>query len=79
MELSDGELERVRVQLSSILEYAARLNALDLSGVEPLAHVGDFSNVFRPDEPRPSQPVEETLQNSPERSAQYFSVPQIIE
>jgi aspartyl-tRNA(Asn)/glutamyl-tRNA(Gln) amidotransferase subunit C len=79
LELSDPELDRLREQLSSILEYAARINELDLADVEPLAHVGDFGNVMRPDVAAPSQPVEATLANAPETSAQYFSVPKIIE
>jgi aspartyl-tRNA(Asn)/glutamyl-tRNA(Gln) amidotransferase subunit C len=37
LELPDAELERVAAQLSQVLEFAARLDELDLTGLEPSA------------------------------------------
>jgi aspartyl-tRNA(Asn)/glutamyl-tRNA(Gln) amidotransferase subunit C len=45
----------------------------------PTATVLGQVNVFRDDTIRPSLPVEKALANAPEREADGFSVPRIIE
>jgi aspartyl-tRNA(Asn)/glutamyl-tRNA(Gln) amidotransferase subunit C len=79
LELSDAELVQMQPQLSSILEYVAQLNELDTTGVEPLAHPLPIENVFRPDEPVPSLPVDAALQNAPNRVGDYFGVPAVFD
>jgi aspartyl-tRNA(Asn)/glutamyl-tRNA(Gln) amidotransferase subunit C len=51
--LSSGEEEELGRQLGQILDYVAKLNALDVSGVEPMAHAAPRLNVMRPDQPSP--------------------------
>jgi aspartyl-tRNA(Asn)/glutamyl-tRNA(Gln) amidotransferase subunit C len=53
LELSDEEVEKYRDQLGSILEYVAKLQELDTTGVAELAHGSGLTNVFRPDEAVP--------------------------
>ena len=79
LELSPADLERYEKQLGAILDYVAQLEKLDIQGVEPLVHAGEFTNVFRADEPRPGIPADEALQNAPSRFGSYFVVPKIIE
>jgi aspartyl-tRNA(Asn)/glutamyl-tRNA(Gln) amidotransferase subunit C len=79
LDLPPEELARYEKQLAEILHYVSQLETLDVAGVEPLAHAGEFENVFRPDAPRPSLPAEEALRNSPERAGPYFVVPKILE
>lgn len=79
LELDDETLERYRAQLGAILDYIDQLKALDVKGVEPLVHAGDFANIFRPDEPRPCLPNEEALRSAPDRAGPYFVVPKILE
>jgi aspartyl-tRNA(Asn)/glutamyl-tRNA(Gln) amidotransferase subunit C len=64
--------------LNSILGYVERLNEIDTTGVEPLAHPLDLKNVFRDDEPAPSLPVNEALANAPKRDGDYFVVPSVL-
>ncbi len=81
LELDAGELERYRGQLSAILGYVEQLQALDLSGVEPMTHAlaaGDAAPL-RPDEVHRSLPPEEALANAPARDGTFFEVPRIIE
>jgi aspartyl-tRNA(Asn)/glutamyl-tRNA(Gln) amidotransferase subunit C len=47
--------------------------------VEPTATVLGQVNVFRDDVVRPSLPVDQALANAPEREADGFSVPKILE
>lgn len=79
LQLTDDELTRYGGQLGAILDYIAKLEKLDVSGLEPLAHAVDTQNVFRADEPRPSLPREAALQNAPEKTGDFFIVPKIIE
>lgn len=77
--LSESELERMREQLSSILQYIDKLRALDTDSVEPTAHAVPLVNVMRDDEVEPCFPRDEMLANAPDRAGEFFRVPRIIE
>jgi aspartyl-tRNA(Asn)/glutamyl-tRNA(Gln) amidotransferase subunit C len=79
LQLSSEELDRYGQQLGAILDYIAKLEKLDVAGLEPLAQAVDTSNVFREDVPRPGLPRDAALQNAPEKNADFFIVPKIIE
>ena len=79
LELSDAELEAMTRQLGRIVDYVAQLQQVDTEGVEPLAHALDVSNVFRPDEPAPSLPIDLALANAPKRSGDFYSVPAVLD
>ena len=77
--LSDQEKELFCEQLSSILEYAQRLQELDTSAIPPTATVLPLENVMRDDQIRPSLPLEDALANAPDTENNYFRVPVILE
>jgi aspartyl-tRNA(Asn)/glutamyl-tRNA(Gln) amidotransferase subunit C len=77
LELSDQELERMREQLSAILEAVGKVSELDLEGVEPTAHPLDLVNVLAEDVPRPSPSREEALANAPDPEDGFFGVPAV--
>ena len=77
LELSDEELERMREQLSAILEAVGKVSELDLEAVEPTAHPLDLVNVFAEDVPRPSLPREDALANAPDPEDGFFGVPAV--
>ena len=79
LDLSEDERERMRVELSQILEHAEQVQKLDLDGVEATSHSVPLKNVMRKDEVRPSLPQEEALRNAPEAEDGRFKVPRIIE
>jgi aspartyl-tRNA(Asn)/glutamyl-tRNA(Gln) amidotransferase subunit C len=79
LELSEVELERMRVEMSNILAYMDKLRSLDTGGVEPTSHAVPLRNVMREDEACPSLPREEMLANAPDRAGDFFRVPRIIE
>ena len=39
----------------------------------------DVANAFRADEPQPSLPVEEALQNAPKRRGDFYAVPPVLD
>ncbi len=75
LELTDDEVGRFTEQLSAILDAVAKVAELDLSDVEPTAHPLDLVNVWAEDEPRPSLPTDEALENAPDRHGGFFKVP----
>ncbi|HEU5190164.1 MAG TPA: Asp-tRNA(Asn)/Glu-tRNA(Gln) amidotransferase subunit GatC [Methylomirabilota bacterium] len=77
--LSDDELERMRAEMSAILDYMDKLRSLDTTGVEPTSHAVPLRNVMREDEPVPSSPLDDMLANAPDRDGDTFRVPRIIE
>jgi aspartyl-tRNA(Asn)/glutamyl-tRNA(Gln) amidotransferase subunit C len=79
LELSEDDLARMQRELSTILDYVDLLQKLNTDGVEPLAHPLPVHNVFRPDQPAPSLPVDEALKNAPARAGDYFAVPAVFD
>lgn len=77
--ISSSEREAFARQLSQILTHVEKLNQYDTAGVEPTTTVLGQVNVFRDDDVRPSLPVDLALANAPEREADGFRVPKIIE
>ncbi|MDQ6605992.1 MAG: Asp-tRNA(Asn)/Glu-tRNA(Gln) amidotransferase subunit GatC [Actinomycetota bacterium] len=75
LELSDEEVERMAAELSKVLDHIEKIGELDLEGVPPTSHVVDVVNALRPDEPRPSLPVEVALSCAPDPVAGGFGVP----
>jgi aspartyl-tRNA(Asn)/glutamyl-tRNA(Gln) amidotransferase subunit C len=72
--LSEDEKERMREQLSSILEHIAALQEIDTSTIPPTAQVLPLSNVMRDDTVRPSLPRSAVLQNAPRQTDGFFEV-----
>ena len=79
LELSGVEVEEFASQLSAILDYVEKMNELDTTSVEPLAHCLPISNVFREDTARESLGTERTLANAPQRDGEFFKVPKILD
>jgi aspartyl-tRNA(Asn)/glutamyl-tRNA(Gln) amidotransferase subunit C len=79
LELSAEERATFASQLSSILEYFARLDRLATEGVEPTSHAIRVANVFREDEVTPSLPVEEVVAMAPQAHEGFVVVPRVLE
>ena len=79
LEFSEDEEQKMAQELSSILEYVGKLNELDTSGVDPMSHVLDVTNVERPDEVEARIDREQALENAPDTDGSSFRVPKVIE
>ncbi len=82
LDLTAEEKAQFLVQLDSILSYFAQLNELDTTNVEPMAQVlyeQAETETLREDAARPSFPAEVALANAPEKAADMFLVPKVIE
>lgn len=77
--LSEDERERMREQLSSILEHVNLIQELDTDAIPPTAQVIALRNVWREDVVRPSLPVEAVLANAPDAEDDMFKVNAVLE
>ncbi|MBI3356860.1 MAG: Asp-tRNA(Asn)/Glu-tRNA(Gln) amidotransferase subunit GatC [Nitrospirae bacterium] len=79
LEVTAAEKEVFAKQLSQVLAHVEKLNEYDTREVEPTTTVMGQVNVFREDVVRPSLTTDKALANAPEREADGFCVPKIIE
>ena len=78
IDLSDAELDHLAPQLAVILDSIASIRAVAADDIPPTSHPLPLTNVFRPDETRPSLSAEQALSGAPEVEQQRFSVPRIL-
>jgi len=79
LDITPAEKDAFAKQLSQILTHVEKLKQYDTAGVEPTSTVLGQVNVFREDVVRPSLSADQALANAPEREADGFGVPKIIE
>ncbi|MGI8604210.1 MAG: Asp-tRNA(Asn)/Glu-tRNA(Gln) amidotransferase subunit GatC [Verrucomicrobiales bacterium] len=77
--LTDAEAAQFQVQLGDVLGYIVKLDALDLSGVEPAAHAQASGNVTRPDATRAGLTTAQALGNAPAKADGHFRVVRVVE
>jgi len=77
--ISEEEADQFSEQLSAILEYFERLQAVNTDDVPPTAHTLPLHNVFRDDEPEPSLTPDEVLVNAPLRENDLLRVRAVLE
>ena len=78
IELTEAELEVLAPQLDVILESVARVSEVAAQDIPPTSHALPLTNVFRPDELRPSLPPQEVLAGAPAAEQMRFRVPRIL-
>ncbi|PSQ85537.1 MAG: Asp-tRNA(Asn)/Glu-tRNA(Gln) amidotransferase GatCAB subunit C [Bacteroidetes bacterium QS_1_65_9] len=78
LDFSEEGEARMADELSQIIEYVDKLDELDTSGVPPMSHVLDVTNVFRPDEVEERIDRGEALELAPEADDKYFRVPKVV-
>jgi aspartyl-tRNA(Asn)/glutamyl-tRNA(Gln) amidotransferase subunit C len=77
--LTDEEKTRYAAQLSSILEYAARLQSLDTASISPTFSVLPPQDALRADEPRPALDRDALLRNAPQSEDNQFRLPPVFD
>ncbi|MGN6398015.1 MAG: Asp-tRNA(Asn)/Glu-tRNA(Gln) amidotransferase subunit GatC [Mucilaginibacter sp.] len=79
LELTPEETDDMMKDMSKILDFMAKLNEIDTSGVEPLVYMTDEVNVLREDVVKQEITHQEALQNAPKHDDDYFLVAKVIE
>ncbi|GAA3839665.1 Asp-tRNA(Asn)/Glu-tRNA(Gln) amidotransferase subunit GatC [Sphaerisporangium flaviroseum] len=76
--LADAELEHYAAQLDVIIGAVARVAEVATDEIPPSSHALPLTNVYRPDEARPSLTPQEALAAAPAVQDDRFRVPRIL-
>ncbi|MBN3453647.1 Asp-tRNA(Asn)/Glu-tRNA(Gln) amidotransferase subunit GatC [Mycobacterium sp. DSM 3803] len=76
--LTDNELDSFAGQLDAILGHVGRIQAVDVTGVEPTDNPLKDVNVTRPDVVTPCLSQDEALDAAPKAEDGRFAVPRIL-
>jgi aspartyl-tRNA(Asn)/glutamyl-tRNA(Gln) amidotransferase subunit C len=79
LELSESEIEQYCGQLSAILDYAARLQAIDTEGIPPTSSVLPSISILREDVPVKGLAREDILNIAPRTEKGQYRVPPILD
>jgi len=77
--LSAEEIGRTRDQLNEILDFVAQLQAVDTTGITPMAHAVDVVQRLREDCVTEADRRDEFIALAPESEAGLYLVPKVIE
>ena len=78
LELNENEINKHAEQLEKILEYIEQLELIDTENIPCTTRAIEVTNVFRKDEKKNYDDVEEILELSPSREDKFFKVPKIM-
>ncbi len=79
LHLDDADVESYAAELSSILDLVDQMNAVDTSGVEPLANPLDATQRLRDDEVTETDQRDKFQQIAPDVADGLYRVPKVIE
>lgn len=79
LDLTDDELAHYSEQLDVILSAVQRVGEVAADDVLPMSHPIPITNVFRPDERKPSLTPEAALAAAPAVEEERFRVPRILD
>jgi aspartyl-tRNA(Asn)/glutamyl-tRNA(Gln) amidotransferase subunit C len=76
--LTDAELDSYAGQLDAILAHVSRIQAVDVTDVQPTDNPLKDVNITRPDEITPGLTQQQALAAAPKVADNRFAVPQIL-
>ena len=77
--LEEEEVSRLQGELNGIIAWVEQLQAVDTTGVEPLAGAGEAVLRMREDVVTDGNQAEAVLSNAPDRQGDFFTVPKVVE
>ena len=78
LELDDNEISNHAEQLEKILEYIKQLESIDTDDIPCTTRAVEVTNIFRKDENKNFDCIEDLMELGPSREDKYFKVPKII-
>ncbi len=79
LKINPSEIDELSDQLTSILDWVEQLNEVNTDNVEPLSNVSMAKLPHRNDEESKEDRSKDVLSNAPEKVANFFVVPKVIE
>ena len=77
--VAEDEIEKLQGELNAMLGFVAQLEAVDVTGVEPMTSVIPMQMVWRKDEVTDHAGADMIVTNAPAGQAHYFTVPKVVE
>ena len=77
--LSQDEKERMREQLSVVLDHISMLEEVPTEDIPPTAQVIELQNIMRDDVVEPSLPREQVLLNAPDTEDGFIKVKAVLD
>ncbi len=77
--LTEAEIDRLKEQLSDILENFEVLQQIDTTGIQPTAQSVALQNVVKEDEVGTSLTQSEILANAPRKEGEFFRIRSVLE
>ncbi len=77
--VEDGEVEKLRGELNTILAWVEQLGEVDVEGVEPMTSVTPMKMKMRKDEVTDGGDAEAIVANAPMSEDNFFLVPKVVE
>lgn len=78
LSLSHEQIELYRSQLTGVLRYVDRMRDLDLSGVEPMPHIGENVNRLDDDVPGETLDTDALMRMAPDTMHPFIKVPKVL-
>ncbi|MBU0598589.1 Asp-tRNA(Asn)/Glu-tRNA(Gln) amidotransferase subunit GatC [Patescibacteria group bacterium] len=79
IELTGEEKKKFAEQISSILDYVKQIQEVDTSEVKDISHLKDLINIWREDEVKECQNVNEIIDQFPEKHGNFNKVKPVLE
>jgi len=77
--LPEEDVAQLQTELGAILGWIEQLDEVDVSGIDPLASVGQAALSMRDDVVTDGGQTEAVLANAPARSGTFYTVPKVVE
>lgn len=79
LEFDEKDADKMMADMTAIVSWVEQLNEVDTEGVEPLTTMSHEINALRADEVAPHLAHDKALLNAPQKDADYFRVPKVLE
>ena len=78
LSLSEEEREKLESDLEQILKMVDKIQEVDVTGVKPLIHMTEETNITRKDVASTALDQELALENAPDPRKPFFGVPNVM-
>ena len=79
LEFNEEGVEKMKKDMTQILDWVEQLGEVDTEGVEPLTTMSSEVNMMREDKVGEHLSHERGLANAPQKDSDYFRVPKVLE
>ncbi len=79
LKIPEAEQAQVAGELNKIISWIEQLNEVNVAGIEPLSSVNDLALRWREDVVNDGGKPDDILANAPAKTADFFTVPKVIE